>query len=472
MASVVLAGCVSAPTPSHTNAPWTPPAAAQRPDNVWAAIRAQTVDYSKPLALAELTDMALQNSPASRMAWNAARAAAAQVEHAEGYFMPTVVGTAAVSRQRTIAEPDSFDQDFTRYAPGLQVNYLIFNFGGGRKAAVEQALQTVYAADFAFNRTLQDVLLAVETAYYSLISAEESVKAAEASAKDAKMAMDASQERMAAGLGTELEVLQARAGYDQSLYVLASAQGQLKIAHGSLAQVVGLPADTTINVAVPAMDVPQTLTAQDARRLIDDALNHRPDIATLRAALAAKQAAVKVAGASLWPSLYFNGAASRDVYDIRQGENFLPDRDWAFSGGLSLQWTLFDGFQTTSTRRAAVADAESAQAQLAQAELAASGDVWIRYSSYETALEKYKFSEAFLKSASASYDLALDSYKAGLKGILDLLDSESKLAQARSQYVAARQEILLTLVNLAYSTGLLEKGGAAQIQNTFSNTNH
>ena len=59
------------------------------------------------------------------------------------------------------------------------MNYLVFNFGGGRKAALDQALQTVYAADFAFNRSIQDVLLAVETAYYGAVSAQAGVAAAD-----------------------------------------------------------------------------------------------------------------------------------------------------------------------------------------------------------------------------------------------------------------------------------------------------
>ena len=102
------------------------------------------------------------------------------------------------------------------------------------------------------------------------------------------------------------------------------------------------------------------------------------------------------------------------------------------------------------------------------AELAASADVWTSYHTYETALQKYKFSSAFLKSSSAAYELALDSYKAGLKSILDLLTAESQLAQARSLQIAARQDAFTALANLAFSTGLLEKGGASQTQNLFS----
>jgi outer membrane protein len=471
MAAVMalLTGCMSAPRPVDSSTPWTPPEDAKKTDQVWKEMREQKRDFSKPLTLSELTDLALQSNPATRRSWHDARAAAAQVEQARGYFMPTIVGTAEATRQQISADPEEFDQKFTRYGPGLQVNYLILNVGGGRQAAVEAALQIVYAQDFLFNKSIQDVLLAVETAYYNVISAHANMEALEASVKDAKMSLETAQERKNAGVGTELEVLQARASYDQSLYNLAGAKGQYKIARASLAQAVGVPADSSIEVVAPTVEVPHEIALEDMQVFIDESLQRRPDIASLRATLAARQAAIRVAGSPLWPSLYFNGGINRNYYSSQSGKD-LQDDDWSYLAGLSLQWTLFDGLQTINARRAAVEQAESAREQLKQAELAASSDVWTRYYLYDTALQRYKFSLAFLNSASASYELALSSYKAGLNSILDLLNAETQLAQARSQQVAARQEAFIALANLAYATGLLEKGGATETGDLFINS--
>ena len=468
--AALVSGCMSPPLPVDVATPWTPTERARAPVGTWSAVRAQTPDLSKPIALAEMADLALRNNPSSARAWNDARAAAEHATGTRGYLMPTITGTARANWQRTTAQPDTFDQDYLRYGPGLQMNYLLLNFGGGTGAAVEQALQTVYAADFAFNRAIQDVLLAVELAYYGLLSAQAGVEAAEANVADAKAALDAAQTRNQAGVGTDLDVLQAQSAYDQALYGRASAQGQFKIAGGALALTLGLPADAAVKPAPLTADVPPPIAEPDLRRMIDEAIARRPDVAALRAAVKARQAAVRVAGAQLWPSLYLTGSVNRDY-----GENLLDqgaqgssplggvaDNDWSYGAGLSLQWTLFDGLQTLSARRAAMADLDSARAQLKQAELAASGDVWSRYQNYAAALEKYTFSDAFLKSASAAYDLALDAYKAGLRSVLDLLNAETQRAQARSQFVATRHEVFSALANLAYAAGLLEKGGGAQ----------
>jgi len=463
-----LVGCVSAPAPKTSAEPWVPPERARQSDANWAAARAQSNDFFRPLTLGDLTDIALRNNPASRKAWNDARAAAAQVEQARGYFLPTITGTASGARLGLAAEPDSFDYDYLQYGPGLQLDYLLLNFGGGRGAAVEQALQTVYAANFTFNQSIQNVLLSVETAYYGLVSAQALVEAAVASVKDAKLTLDTAQERNNAGVGTILDVLQAQAGYDQARYQLAGAKGQLTIAKGQLAQSLGLPADTQVEVQSPANDIPGGLSRQDMRRLIDEALDRRPDISALRANLAAKKAAITVAGSANWPSIYLNGALNRDFYDVYSGD--FQDNDWSYNAGLNLKWTLFDGLRTVNAKRAAAAQADAARDQLAQAELAASAVVWNSYAAYETALEKNVFSLAYLNSASASYNLALDSYSNGLNSMLDVISAESRLAQARQQNITARQDAFTALANLAYAVGRLERGGVGRGPDLFLNS--
>lgn len=467
--AALLGGCLSGSIPDNPATPWVPPLKAQSSDTLWQDLRAQKRDFTNQLSLAAILDIALKNNPATRQTWNAARAASAQAAEVRGGLLPTVIGTVGAARQRTLTEPEMFERDSLRYGPGLSLDYLIINFGGGRAAAVEQALQTVYAANYRFNRSIQTVLLIVELAYYGLVSALSGIEAAEVTVADARAAQEASRERQAAGVGTELEVLQAQASYDQARFYLVNAKGQVKIAQGALARAMGLPADTTIAVLAPTNDVPPALTPQDLRLLIDDALARRPDIAELRAALAAQRAARQVAGAANWPSLYLTGNVSRSYYDTETSREFFQtqDADWSYGAGLALKWTLFDGFQTISAARAAAAQADVIQARLEQAQLAASAEVWNSYSAYETALERYAVSCSYLKSAAASYDLALASYKNGLSNILELLNTESSLAAARTQQIAARQDAFTAGANLSFAMGRLEHDNAAEPKDIF-----
>jgi outer membrane protein TolC len=460
LAATLLAGCVSAPAPDSVSKPWKPPQRAQPALQTWQELRARKPDLSKPLTLAELADLALQNNPASRVAWHNARVAAAQVEQARGYFMPTLTAAGGITRQKVESTVDQLDQNYLNYSPSLQLNYLVFNFGGGREAAVEQALQTVYAANYSFNSSLQGILLAVQNAYFGVVSAQASILAAQAQLKDTQTALEAAKIRRDHGVGRELDVLQAQAAVDQSAFQLAGAEGAEKNAQAALTQALGLPADVAVKVAAPTQTLPAAVDAAQLSRLIDAALARRPDIAALRARLKAGESAIKVAGAPNWPSLYLTGHGARNMNTIWTGD-FVAERDWNFGAGVSLQWTFFDGMQTLNAKRAAEAQAAALRDQVQQAELAASAAVWNGHQNYQTALKKFDASAALLKSAQAAYDLALDSYKAGLMSILDLLTAEAQLALARSQNVGARQEAFTALANLAYASGTLDKENLA-----------
>ncbi|MEI6562971.1 MAG: TolC family protein [bacterium] len=456
---LLMAGCVEAPPPSSLTTQWNAPNDAKKQDRVWDTVRAEKPDLTKPLTLFELADLALQNNAATRRAWHEARAASEQVRFTEGYFIPNLTAGVGMTRVTTAAHPDSFDQNSLTYGPGLQLSYLVCNFGGGRSAAVEQALQTVYAANFAFNQAVQDTLLSAQLAYYNVISAQAGVETAATNSLDARVILDAATERRNAGVGVDLDVLQARTIYDQSLYALASAQGQQQIGWGLLAQAVGLPADTQLQIAMPATNMPASLSKTDLRRFIDAALARRPDLSALRSTLAAREAAIKVANATRWPSLYLNGSVARDYYELYGLNNrAAAANDWAYTGGLSLKWNLFDGFQTLSSKRIAEAQAEAMRAQVKLVELGASAEIWSRFQNYETALHKYDFSLSALTSATAAWQLALDSYKAGVKSILDVLTAETQLAQARGQHIVARQDVFTALAQLAHATGAIEKG--------------
>ncbi|MBI2440454.1 MAG: TolC family protein [Lentisphaerae bacterium] len=464
-----LMGCVSGRVPENPSTPWNPPLTAQSPDMIWQDVRARRSGWTNRLSLAAALDVALANNPTTRALWHEARAASAQVDQARGNFLPTIVGSAGVSRQRTETQPETFFRDSLRYGPGLQLNYLVINFGGGHSAAVQQALQTVYAANYRFNRAIQEVLRDVASAYYGMISATAAVTAAEATLSDARAAWEAARARQSSGVGTELDVLLAQAGYDQARYDLVNYRGLLKIAQAVLARALGLPADANLEVVMPTDDVPAAVAPQDMRQLIDQALARRPDMAALRAKLSAKRAAERVAGAVLWPSLYLAGNVSRNYYDTETAKEFFltQDSDWSYGAGLTLQWTLFDGLQDLSARRAAAAQADAIREELLQAELAASAEVWSNYYTYETALERHAVSAAYLKSAAKAHDLALASYRNGLSSITELLNAESALAQARARQITARQDAFTALVNLALATGCLEKGSAAEQQAVF-----
>ncbi|MGD2279461.1 MAG: TolC family protein, partial [Candidatus Omnitrophota bacterium] len=135
---------------------------------------------------------------------------------------------------------------------------------------------------------------------------------------------------------------------------------------------------------------------------------------------------------------------------------------YEYTGFLKLNWDVFDGFDNYAKKIEAESNAKAERTQLVQDELAASADVWTKYYAYQTAVSKLKYSEAFLESSGESYDLALASYEAGIKNILDLLQAFSQLSDARGGLVESRKDVFVSLVELIHATGTLGTRGSQE----------
>ncbi|MCK5915179.1 MAG: TolC family protein, partial [Deltaproteobacteria bacterium] len=402
-------------------------------------------------------DLALKNSPVTRQSWAAARAAAAQVGQAESYLYPqvTVSGDGTYLKQdysmKDAGAANNSDSDGFNYGPGLQLNWLLFDFGGVR-GGIEEPRQTSLATNYSFNQSIQDLILDVEKSYYELFSARSEVKAAESDVEDTEKSLEAARQKFEVGLVSKLDELQAQSTYQDSLYQLESAKGDVKSARAGLAEALGLAADADFDIAEPDGELPTKVSSDDVSALIEEGMKKRPDIASLRAELRAREAAIDVAGSGYYPSLNLGGSANKLWYSYRDDPE-LYDDSYMYTGYLSINWDIFSGFRDAEKKQAAEANAAQARESLAAAEISASADVWTKYYAFNTAVGKYKFADSFFETSQESYILALESYNAGLKSILDLLQSQSSLSSARSQLIGAKKDLFTTLADLAHATG-------------------
>ncbi len=463
MLLLVLAGCRSIQAPEKCSEQWTPDAGAPAATNgAWrAAAQAPLPEAGTLMRLPQLVDLALAQSPTLGRAWQESRAAEAQLRQSDSYYYPQLTAGGKLSWQRTDANTAQTEIDTTSYGPVAQLNWLLLDCGG-RRADRESAMQQLRAKNFSFNQAFQALVLAVQQAYYNLLSARAALEAAEADLAAAEKTLEAAQKRLGAGLGVELDVLQAQADRDRTLYNRENALGQLRIAGGNLAAAIGLPADAEVQIAPPEQTEPPALAEQDLRTVLDAAMARRPDIAALRATLQARAAAVRSAQSSRWPSLNLGASANR-YWHSYSGADMDDDDTFEYLGALSLDWDLFDGMLRLQKQRAAEANREAARNQLREAELSAGADVWGKFHSYQTALRKLAFSRSYLENARGAYELAAQGYAAGLKNIVDLLNSQSSLADARGGLVQTQKDVWVALAELANALGDLNFNPAVPV---------
>lgn len=458
----LLAACIAGP-PTIEGVPGAPPS----PNQEWVpprnAVPAQARPAPAPIAasalqhltIPDIVDLALENNPATRFSWAQARAAADVFGATRGRLLaPTLAATASATRSRNAAIPGRPALERDQFAPGVNLSWLVLDFGG-RAGTIDVARQTAVAAGFTHNITVQNTVLQTEAALFGYLGTRALRDAAQASVQEAKANLDAAEERHRVGLATIADVLQARTALSQAQLDLETQEGALHTALGALASSMGLPANTRFDVpTVPSTDsVRQVSLSVDS--LIDVAVRERPDLAAARAQTQAAAAQVRVARSAELPSV---GLASAAGYTSLTNPTFSGR---TYSLGLSLQLPIFSGGSQQYDIAAAQAqlDAANARAETLQQQVVL--QVLTAYYGLETASQHVTTAADLLASAQQNEQVALGRYREGVGSIVDLLLAQSALASARAQAVGTRWQWRMALAQLAHDVGVLGVRGEA-----------
>lgn len=448
--------------PSSPDGTWAPsPRAAKEASAMSpAALRQDLPAADRKMSLLELVDYALGRHPSTRQAWAAARQAAAQLGVASSQYWPTLTlgGSAGRSHATSPAYPgfNSVDQWFG--APQLSLTWLLLDFGG-RHAGLEAAREALFASNFQFNKTVQDVVFGVMQGYYGLDASLGLLDAAEANLRLADATLESLARKARAGLATETDLLQARQAQAQAVYNLEAARGNLKDSQANMAKSVGIPANAPLGIAKP--EGPPSLATLDRQvdQLVDLALQQRPDLSAKYANLLSLKAQARQADAAIWPTISAQASGARTFYDAKtdsNGKSFAGESHYnQGSAMLVMSVDLFDGLNLVSKARAARAAADAAQADLANSQLSAIAEVVIAYSGVQTSAKKFAASQLLLDASQRSFDSMQISYKSGLNSVLDLLTAQNNLSSASAQNVQARSDLFLATARLANATGSL-----------------
>lgn len=467
-----LSGCAHLPEPTSTppapNQYWKPPARAVVPDSIpRVAIPPDMAERVRQLTLSDVVDLALLNNPQTRASYAQARAASAAVGSTIGRYLPQVSGSIPIERQHASSDVAANNGSggqttgrepgtHTYILPSLTASWTLFDFG--EAGSISEARETAYAAAFSHNATVQNVILAVQQAFYDYNAAKAIRDAELATVSEDSANLEAAKARHDAGVATISDVLQAQTALSQARLNLETAQGSVLTTRGSLAIAIGVPATVPYDVQAIPPDVPISGIAESVDSLVERAVRSRPDLAASRAQARAAAANVSAVRGEGLPSLTLSSSANRTYLS-----NFNNYQGSSYSAQIGISIPIFRGFQTVYNVRQAQ---ELAKASAANAEFQRDNVVYQVFTSYynlRTATAQVRSSADLLQSAQASYDVARGKYQQGVGSILDLLTAESALASARSQQVQARWTWYSTLAQLSHDVGAIGIHGEAMI---------
>lgn len=214
----------------------------------------EQLTYNKyNLDLTNCTAYALQNRPDAAAADYEVKQAESAKRAAKAGYRPNVNALATGG----ITGNKPFNDNLTdSWTAGISASWNIFD-GGVTQAQVKEADATLTKAQEAAAATREQVQLDVRSAYLSLVAAEKNISTTKLAISSAEEDYRISQVRYAAGVGTNLDVMDASDKLTQAKMNYYSALYEYNTAKASLDKAMGIPIE---------IDVPRYITAESEEK--------------------------------------------------------------------------------------------------------------------------------------------------------------------------------------------------------------
>lgn len=427
-------------------------------------------DPGQTYGLVELIDLAQQNNPQTRAAWNHAREAALAVGMVEATFLPVLSANVLAGYQRTtfpsqlVIGPREFATDVSGVVPGLALGWLVLDFGQ-RVALLEAAQQLSRAANILFNAEHQRVIWSVTTRFYQYNLARERVRLARDSLASQQQIAQATRARLQAGMATTVETALSDQGVMQARLHLVNMQGLERSAYLGLLAAVGLSPTTEVRIAADTSKLATEQLRANTRltdQTIEQAIASRPDVAASYAAMKAAQANIKAVEADFFPKVFLGGflANSNTSFNLQGLPGFTQQAN-ATGVLLGVTLPLYDGGLRNARLVGAQVRSEQATQNFTQLQQDAVREIVLAQTVLKSALDSEATAQDLVRTARVAYNAALESYQEGLATITMVTEAAEGVLHAREALLEARVAAEVAAANLAFAMGEMTSASQA-----------
>jgi outer membrane protein len=186
----------------------------------------------QPLGLVDALDIAKARRPFLKVQRQQIKIQAENIKIALAGYKPTIEGHAGYLF-RNSRLTDDIEDVVDGWFFGFSGTWNIFD-GGATYGRVKQARAQLESSKVNYDDSVQQVELEVQQAYANLVTQRETIRSQQKNVEQAVEALRLSNERLAAGAGTQLEVLDARVALTRARSTEVVARGDYNIAMAEL----------------------------------------------------------------------------------------------------------------------------------------------------------------------------------------------------------------------------------------------
>ncbi|WP_281545677.1 TolC family outer membrane protein [Grimontia sp. SpTr1] len=415
-------------------------------------------------SLEQAVATALDTNPQIRQAFNRFKASEEQVNQANAGYYPTIDFDAGIGREWTESPSTRRDSvtygvdeevELTRREIGVSLRQVLFS-GFQTTNEVKRTEFEASAEQWTLYATAEDLALEVSRAYLEFLRAEQIVGLAQHNLESHQVIYDQVKQKTDSGLGSTADLSQVTGRLARAHSNLISAQNNLSDAKISYQRIVNrAPEDTRIPVPDAVMLPTSLESAMEMAKAVHP---------TLRAAgndIKAAKAQRAAAKGNYYPEVTFDLSASWD-------DNLDGNDGTSLSGGpdvggnndeilamVRVNYNLFSGGADKAREREAAYNINESKAVQLNAYRDIEEGTTLAWNARVFLKQQMQYLRQHVEAATETRNAYEDQFKLGQRTLIDVLDSENELFQARREYLTAEYDDLIAQYRLLNAIGQL-----------------
>lgn len=401
--------------------------------------------------LDRLVDDALRNSPNLSQALARVRIAQAQAQAAGAGNVPGFALDGDESWQRFSANyyipPPYGGSQYWIGQVNANLNWNL-DFWGRQAALIEQSNSQLSASVLDVAAARLALAGSMAQAYVDLYRAWETIDIATRQLQQREQLLKLTQQRVTAGLDTQIQLKIAESALPQARNALLQAESVRDLAVHRLAALAGHGANNYAQIGRPQLSLDAALPLPE--QLPMDLLAHRPDVLAARARIAAATAGREAAHAAFYPDISLKAFVGMQAIGL---DKMIDGDSLVYGVGPALHLPIFDSKRLRAGYKSATAELDASVANYNATVLGAVRETADQISLNDSLTRQLDQVQQALQAATAAYDLAKKRYAAGLTTQLVVLDAESRVLDAQRSLIAVNANRVASRVTLLLLLG-------------------
>lgn len=410
------------------------------------------------ITIDQAIEIGLKNSKMLHSSLMKVKSAEAKVKEADAMRLPTLKLSARYTRLSKV-DPFVITTPFGTFpiSPGIYDNYatqlslsqpLFTGFRLLGNVKLNEELSNATNEDY--NKDKSDLLFNIKNAYWNVYKAQQFKKVMDETVDQIKAHLNDAKNLEKAGMMTRNDVLKLEVQYSNVLYQQIDAENAVKLSIVALNNTIGIPLDTQTEITSTAnLNVYQT---EDLSSLISNAIEKRPEVKAADSRVRASEAGVTLAQSSWYPQIALYG----NYYYSKPNQRILPQKnqfDATWDAGIMLNMNVWDWLTTKHQTDQAQAQLEQAKDGLGLIKDGITLEVTQNYLSVNQAKRKIDIAKLNVEQAEENLRVTSEKFKNGLATSSELIDAETALISAKTNFNTSVVDYELSKAKLEKSIG-------------------